>query len=268
MEAMTEIEIPWRGPLDWEHLSAFLGRRAIPGIESIDASGYLREGIRVRRDGRRRQFLITIPQPGAAADIAVRIERLFDASADSRVIAARLRRDPMLRPIVEKHRGIRVPGGWDAFEIVIRAIVGQQVSVAAARSILGTIAHQCGERTANGLSFPTPERLAWSLARIGMPRRRLDSIRAISRAVATGDFMLERRATLDETLAALRSLPGIGPWSANYIAMRAFGEADAFPAGDLVLRRNAGGMTERQLTRRAERWRPYRAYAAMLLWTR
>jgi 3-methyladenine DNA glycosylase/8-oxoguanine DNA glycosylase len=267
MRVMTEIEIPWRAPLDWEHLSAFLGRRAIPGIESFDERGFSRDGIRVQRDGRRRKFLVKAPQPWKSEDVAARIARLFNVGADPPTITACLRRDPMLRPLVEKHRGIRVPGGWNAFEIVIRAIVGQQVSVAAARSILGTIAHQCGERTAYGLSFPTPERIA-SLSRIGMPRRRLDSIRTISTAVATGTFVLEKRATLDATLANLQSLPGIGPWSANYIAMRAFGEADAFPAGDLVLRRNAGGMTEQQLTRRAERWRPYRAYAAMLLWTR
>ena len=268
MKVMTEIEIPWRAPLDWEHLSAFLGRRAIPGIESLDERGFSRDGIRVRRDGRRRKFVVTVRQPWKSEDVGARITRLFNAGADSLTISACLRRDPMLRPLVEKHRGIRVPGGWDAFEIVIRAIVGQQVSVAAARSILGTIAHQCGERTANGLSFPTPERLSTSLSRIGMPRRRLDSIRTISTAVASGTFQLEKQASLDETLAALQSLPGIGPWSANYIAMRAFGEADAFPAGDLVLRRNAGGMTEQQLTRRADRWRPYRAYAAMLLWAR
>jgi|SRR5688572_12232893 len=268
MRVMTEFEIPWRAPLDWEHLSVFLGRRAIPGIESFDESGYSREGIRVRRDGRRRKFLITLPHPWKAWDIGVRVARLFNASADSRTIAGRLQRDPMLRPLVERHPGIRVPGGWDAFEIVIRAIVGQQVSVAAARSMIGTIANQCGERTANGLSFPTPERISSSPLSIGMPRRRLDSIRAISMSVATGALVLEKRATLEETLAALQSLPGIGPWSANYIAMRAFGEPDAFPAGDLVLRRNAGGMSEQELTRRAERWRPYRAYAAMLLWTK
>ena len=268
MKVMTEFEIPWRAPLDWKHLSVFLGRRAIPGIETFDESGYFRQGILVRRDGRRRKFLITVPHPWKAEDIGARVARLFNADADSRAIAACLHRDPMLRPLVEKHPGIRVPGGWDAFEIVIRAIVGQQVSVAAARSVIGTIADQCGERTASGLSFPTPERISSSVLRIGMPRRRLDSIRAISLAVATGDLVLEKRATLDETLAALQTLPGIGPWSANYIAMRAFGEADAFPAGDLVLRRNAGGMSEQELTRRAERWRPYRAYAAMLLWAK
>jgi AraC family transcriptional regulator of adaptative response / DNA-3-methyladenine glycosylase II len=265
---MAELEIPWRAPLDWDHLTGFLGRRAIPGIESFDGGGYLREGIRVRRDGRRRVLVVTAPHSPLPWDTAARIGGLFDVGADWRAIAARLGRDPMLRPLLEKHRGIRVPGGWDPFEIVIRAIVGQQISVAAARSIVGTIAETCGERTANGLSFPTAQRIASSSLTLGMPRRRLASIREVAKAVASGSFLLEKRATLDETIAALQDLPGIGPWSANYIAMRAFRETDAFPAGDLVLRRNAGGLTEKELTRRAERWRPYRAYAAMLLWAK
>lgn len=267
MKVMTEVEIPWRAPLDWEHLAGFLGRRAIPGVESFDEKGYVRGGIRVRRDGRRRRFVASVPQALSAIDAGARVARMFDAAADSRAIAARLGRDPMLRPLLARHHGIRVPGGWDPFEIVIRAIVGQQISVAAARSIVGSIAEKCGERTFGSLSFPTAERIVSSKLELGMPRRRLESIRAVSAAVASGSFALEKRGTLEETLAALEELPGIGPWSASYIAMRGLGETDAFPAGDLILRRNAG-LNERELTRRAERWRPYRAYAAMLLWAK
>ncbi|HET7707297.1 MAG TPA: AlkA N-terminal domain-containing protein [Thermoanaerobaculia bacterium] len=267
MKMMTEIEIRWRAPLDWEHLAGFLSRRAIPGVESFDVDGYTRAGIRVRRDGRRRRFVASVPPGVDATEAGVRIARMFDAAADSRSIAARLGRDPMLRPLLDRHRGIRVPGGWDAFEIVIRAIVGQQISVAAARSIVGSIAGKCGERTNGSLSFPTAAQIVSSKLELGMPRRRLESIRAVSAAVASGAFALEKRSTLEETISALEELPGIGPWSASYIAMRGLGETDAFPAGDLILRRNAG-MTEQQLTRRAERWRPYRAYAAMLLWAK
>lgn len=264
---MTEVEIAWRVPLDWAHLAGFLSRRAIPGVESFDAKGYVRGSIRVRREGRRRRFVASVPAAMNASEAAARIVRMFDTAADSGAIGAHLGRDPMLRPLVQKHRGIRVPGGWDPFEIVIRAIVGQQISVAAARSIAGVIAEKCGERTNDGLSFPTAARIASSSLELGMPRRRLDSIRSVAAAVATGAFALERRSTLEQTLAALQELPGIGPWSANYIAMRGLGESDAFPAGDLILRRNAG-LTEQALTRRAERWRPYRAYAAMLLWAK
>ncbi|MGZ8867548.1 MAG: AlkA N-terminal domain-containing protein, partial [Thermoanaerobaculia bacterium] len=126
IRTMGDLEIPWRAPLDWDHLTGFLGRRAIPGVESFDGGGYLREGIRVRRDGRRRLLVVTAPRSSQTEETATRIGRLFDVGADSRAIAARLGRDPMLRPLLEKHRGIRVPGGWDPFEIMIRAIVGQQ----------------------------------------------------------------------------------------------------------------------------------------------
>mgnify|MGYP002335904105 CR=1 FL=1 len=184
MKVMTEVEIPWRAPLDWDHLAGFLGRRAVPGVESFDEKGY----IRVRRDGRRRRFVASVPPAMSVIDAGARVARMFDAGADSRAIAARLGRDAMLRPLLEQHRGIRVPEGWDPFEIVIRAIVGQQISVAAARAIVGSIAEKCGERADGNLSFPTAARIVSS--------------------------------------------------------------------------------TEKELTRRAERWRTYRAYAAMLLWAK
>jgi AraC family transcriptional regulator of adaptative response / DNA-3-methyladenine glycosylase II len=156
-----------------------------------------------------------------------------------------------------KRPGIRVPGAWDPFELAVRAIVGQQVSVAAARTILGRIA------AAHGFA---PGRLA-DAPIDGMPRRRAETIRVLARAVASGEVVLERRVSLDESIAMLTALPGIGPWTAHYIAMRALGEADAFPSGDLILRRHAGNVTERELLRRAEAWRPFRSYGAMLLWT-
>jgi AraC family transcriptional regulator of adaptative response / DNA-3-methyladenine glycosylase II len=151
-----------------------------------------------------------------------------------------------------------VPGAWDPFELAVRAIVGQQVSVAAARTILGRIA------TAHGFA---PETLA-GVAIDGMPRKRAETIRLFANAVVDGSVVLERGDSLEETIDMLTALPGIGPWTAHYIAMRALGEGDAFPAGDLILRRNAGNLSERELLRRAEAWRPFRAYAAMLLWTR
>ena len=262
---MEETRIRWRGPLDWNHLAGFLGRRAIPGVESFEAGEYVRGAIRVRRDGRTRTLVVS----GAGArEAAARVRRLFDVDADCAAVAGTVGRDPLLSPLVRRHRGIRVPGAWEPFEVVIRAMAGQQISVAAARSVVASIAAECGERTEHGLTFPTAARVASNLLRVGMPRRRLDAIRSVSQLIATGEFALERRATLDETIAALVSLPGIGPWTANYIAMRALGEADAFPAGDLILRRAAGNLTEKQLLTKAEAWRPFRAYAAMLLWSK
>ena len=264
---MTERSIPWRSPLDWEHLSGFLGRRAIPGVESFDDGEYVRGAVRVRRDGRRRRLVVTTDGGDAIAS-EQRVRRLFDVDTDARLVAAHLRRDRLLAPLVDRHPGIRVPGGWEPFEIAIRAIAGQQVTVAAARTIVGAIAAECGERTRYGLEFPTADRMAGAKLRLGMPKRRLECIRSLARNVASGSFRLERGATLDETISSLEMLPGVGPWTANYIAMRGLSEPDAFPAGDLILRRAAGDLTERQLLRRAERWRPWRAYAAILLWTR
>ncbi|MFP5245794.1 MAG: DNA-3-methyladenine glycosylase family protein, partial [Thermoanaerobaculia bacterium] len=163
-------------------------------------------------------------------------------------IHAALGRDRMLGPALRRRPGVRVPGTWDPFELALRAIVGQQVSVAAARTILGRIA---------ATHTFAPERLAKADIE-GMPRKRAETIRTLARAVASGEVILGQ--------SDLTQLPGIGPWTASYIAMR-LGDPDAFPAGDLVLRRNAGNLTERELLRRAEAWRPFRAYAAMLLWS-
>jgi len=180
-----------------------------------------------------------------------RARRLFDVDANPRAIHAVLANDKLLAPRLRKRPGVRVPGAWDPFELAVRAIVGQQVSVAGARTILGRIA------AAHGF---VPEVLAEVMLG-GMPRKRAETIRLLARAVANREIVLERGS-----LGALTSIPGIGPWTAQYIAMR-LGEPDAFPAGDLILRRNAGDLTERELLRRAEAWRPFRAYGAMLLWT-
>lgn len=226
-------------PFDWDSLLAWLAVRAIPGIERVEGGVYERGAVRAwHHDG-------VVHAIGDAA----RVRRLFDLDADPAAIAKTLARDRMLAPLLRRKPGIRVPGAWDPFELAIRAIVGQQVSVAGARTVLGRIA------ATHGL---TPEALSEADVQ-GMPRKRAETIRVLARAVASKQLDLER----DD----LTQLPGIGPWTAEYIAMR-LGNADAFPAGDLILRRNAGDLTERELRNRAERWRPYRAYAALLLWTR
>jgi AraC family transcriptional regulator, regulatory protein of adaptative response / DNA-3-methyladenine glycosylase II len=258
MPGVHEVVLTPKGPLDWVHLAGFLGRRAIPGVESVDEDVYARGTLRVMRDGRR--FVAR----GGKDEIG-RVRALLDFDADATRIEKHLGRDPLLARSLASHRGIRVPGGWDAFEMTVRAIVGQQVSVAAARSLLGTLAATYGERRNGHVAFPTAASLAAEPIRLGMPRKRLESLRAVSAAVANG-LVLKRKATLDETLRMLDDLPGVGPWTANYIAMRALDEKDAFPAGDLILRRNAGNLTEKQLIARAEQWRPWRSYAAMLLW--
>jgi AraC family transcriptional regulator of adaptative response / DNA-3-methyladenine glycosylase II len=234
---MTIMRAPYRTPFDWNGLLSWLGARAIPGVETVASDAYTRGDVRVWHDD------------GAvhATGDAERVRRLFDLDADPAAIHAAFARDPMLAPLLRKRPGVRVPGAWDPFELAVRAIVGQQVSVAGARTILGRIA------AAHTLA---PERLA-EVTVEGMPRKRAETIRILARAVVDGDVVLGA--------SDLTRLPGIGPWTASYIAMR-LGDSDAFPAGDLVLRRNAGNLSERELLRLAEGWRPYRAYGAMLLW--
>jgi len=228
----------YREPFDWNGLVTWLAARAIPGVESVENGVYRRGAARVWfDDGAIRSSRAPVH----------RVRRLFDLDADPGAIHATLGRDRMLAPILLRRPGVRVPGAWDPFELAVRAIVGQQVSVAGARTILGRIAAAHG-LTAEALSEVTVE---------GMPRKRAETIRTLARAVAAGEIVLGR----DD----LTRLPGIGPWTANYIAMR-LGDRDAFPAGDLILRRHAGDLSERELLRRAEAWRPFRAYAAMLLW--
>jgi AraC family transcriptional regulator, regulatory protein of adaptative response / DNA-3-methyladenine glycosylase II len=236
---MAIMRASYRTPFDWNGLLAWLATRAIPGVELIEDNTYIRGGVRVwHEDG-------AVHTNGEVA----RVRRLFDLDADPAAIHAALHCDRMLGPTLRKRPGVRVPGAWDPFELAVRAIVGQQVSVAGARTILGRIA------AAHTL---TPERLA-EVTVEGMPRKRAETIRNLARAVVAREVILGE--------SDLTQLPGIGPWTASYIAMR-LGDRDAFPAGDLVLRRNAGNLTERELLRLSERWRPYRAYAALLLWSR
>ncbi|MDQ3280239.1 MAG: DNA-3-methyladenine glycosylase 2 family protein [Acidobacteriota bacterium] len=219
-------------PFDYEAILAWLGARAIPGLERVEHGAYVRGNVRVtHRDG-----------AVHANREAARVRRLFDLDFDPAPMHALFSRDAMLAPLLARRPGVRVPGAWDSFELVIRAIVGQQVSVAAARTILGRIAADHGFR---------PDVLA-EVTLAGMPQSRAATIQRAARATLAGE--------------PLENVKGIGPWTLNYIAMRS-GDRDAFPAGDLVLRRNAGNLTERELLRRAEAWRPFRAYAAMLLWT-
>jgi AraC family transcriptional regulator, regulatory protein of adaptative response / DNA-3-methyladenine glycosylase II len=268
-------------PFDWDGLIAWLGARAIAGVEHVTPDAYARGRAVVRHDPERASLLVeTVPPgeylgtsvprylgPGALLPryrgtevpryLPLRVRALFDTAANPPEIANVLARDRMLGPLLRRRPGIRVPGAWDPFELAVRAIVGQQVSVAGARTLLGRIA------ASHGFS---PSVLA-EVTLSGMPQRRAETIRTLARKVVLKEVMLERSSSLDESIRALCAIPGIGPWTAHYIAMRALREPDAFPAGDLILRRRAGNLTERELLRRAEAWRPFRAYAAMLLWT-
>jgi AraC family transcriptional regulator of adaptative response / DNA-3-methyladenine glycosylase II len=243
--------LPYQTPYDWSGILNFLRPRAIAGSEVVTNDAYERDGTRVTHDVAKKTVVVS------AASNAARVRTMFDVDADIAMIERHFVRDPMLGPIVRAHPGIRVPGTWDPFEMAIRAIVGQQVSVAGATTIMSRIA------TRHRIE---PERLMRARANPGMPQARWNCIRGLGRAVASGEVTFTRGATLDDSIAALTALPGIGPWTAHYIAMRALHEPDAFPSGDLGLRKAAGMITDRELLARAEAWRPYRAYATMLLW--
>ena len=288
-ESRLTLKLSYRAPFDWLSLVRFLRARAIPGVEAIDDSAYKRTVkigeatgiIEVRPVEGQRYLLLSVPPElsRSLALIAERIRRLFDLKADPAEISGHLAGDPSLAAAVESYPGLRVPGTWDAFEIGVRAILGQQVSVSAATTLSGRLVEAYGNAlpgdSQNGLLwlFPSPERLSRaSLSKVGLPSKRAEAIRGFARAVHRGEVALTSSSGLEPTIEGLTSLPGIGPWTAHYIAMRALGEPDAFPSSDLILRRAAANrpghtISEAELLERAEAWRPWRAYAALYLWT-
>ncbi len=290
-DALT-LRLGYRPPYDFASMLAFLGGRALPGVEVVDATSYARviagDGVdappgwlRVSTwPGGEHALKLELHAPLASRllEIVNRLRRMFDLDADPRAIVATLSADPRLKPLLRKRPGLRLPSGWDGFEIAVRAILGQQVSVAAGRTFSSRIAQAFGvplpaEHAAHGLLhlFPTPAALADAdLATIGLTRARAETVRTISRALLDGrvDFKVERM--LDDFVARWTALPGIGLWTAQYIALRALGHPDAFPAEDLVLQKAVPGggmrMTPKALTTRAEAWRPWRGYATLQLW--
>lgn len=245
------MRLHYTPPYDWDGILVFLRPRAIAGVETIDADAYERDEVRVTHDPANHAVIVN------DASQADRVRKMFDVDADIVAIERRFARDKTLGPLIRKHPGIRVPGTWDPFEMAIRAMVGQQISVAGATTIMARIASRHGV---------TPKSLMRARTNPGMPQARWDAIRGLARAVARGEGTFERGATLDESIARLTALPGIGPWTAHYVAMRALREPDAFPHSDLGVRKAAGMISDRELLARAEAWRPYRAYATMLLW--
>jgi AraC family transcriptional regulator of adaptative response / DNA-3-methyladenine glycosylase II len=277
------LRLSYRAPYNWDRISAFLAHRTIPGVDEIRDGVYRRVVatgdsagiITVQPNGN--TLILCAPSilSGELATLVERARRLFDLRADPTEIESALAHDPMLAAALDRvGSGLRVPGAWDRYETGVRAILGQQVSVISATTTAGKIAQRFGdplpmpEDEPLRWRFPVPERLAEiDLAEAGlMPRQRAHAVQAFARAVADGSLPLETWSSLAELVEYLLSLPGIGPWTAHYIAMRAFGEPDAFPAGDLGLRHALGGLSEVEITARAEAWRPWRAYATLLLW--
>ena len=276
------FQLRYRPPFDWAALLSFLAPRAIPGIEEVAGHAYRRSiqigdehgWLEVTPDGRDALRLdIEFPGPAHMLRIVSRVRRLFDLDADPMAIESHLAADRLLAPMLRRHPGLRVPGAWDGFEIGVRAMLGQQVSVRAATTLAGRLVARFGrpfELAGDRLThlFPLAEHLASAdIAAIGVPAARAAAIRRFASAVASGEVRLDGAMETDAFCQRLTGLPGIGPWTAQYIALRALGDPDAFPSADLGLLRATGMKTAAELARRAEPWRPWRAYAALLLWT-
>jgi AraC family transcriptional regulator of adaptative response / DNA-3-methyladenine glycosylase II len=282
----VSLLLRYQPPYDWPVMLAFLRRRAIPGLERVTAEDYARsiqldgvQGILSVRPagGNALRATIRFPKLSSLPVIIARLRRVFDLAADPLAIAAHLAQDPWLAPFVAARPGLRVPGAWDGFELAVRAVLGQQITVAAAIRLAGRLVAAHGERLAlpDGdltHAFPRPEVLAAvDLAPLGMPRSRAATLSAVAAALVADPDLLSASRGLEEAVQRLRAIRGIGEWTAQYIALRQLREPDAFPAADIgLIRALADGDGKRpaydEILARAEKWRPWRAYAAQHLW--
>jgi AraC family transcriptional regulator, regulatory protein of adaptative response / DNA-3-methyladenine glycosylase II len=283
------VRLYYRPPYDWPAMASFLKARAIPGVEVVSNDRYARtidvDGahgvVSVEpADGNALRIAIRVPRLQALPTIISRLRRVFDLDADPDAIGGHLADDPMLAPLIAARPGLRVPGAWDGFELAVRAVLGQQITVSAAVGLAAKLVERYGQPLAGagletaGLThaFPRPEALASAdLTTIGMPAARAAALVSLAAAVMSDPQLLGGERSPAECVARLRSLPGIGEWTAQYIAMRELREPDAFPVGDIGLLRALADRRGKRPTRgemlaTAERWRPWRAYAAQHLW--
>lgn len=275
------FRLHFRPPYAWKQVLAFLAARATPGVEAVEGSTYRRTialrghsgslAVTPEKDRDVLTLRLQFHEPRLLFAVVERVRAMFDLNADWQTIASRLRLSAPLAACVKRCPGLRVPGCWDGFELTVRAILGQQVSVAGATTMAGKLARRFGEPVSapHGLThlFPAPKSLTDAdLESEGITRARATAIRALARVVANGEISFEGVVDAPAFLERLQQLPGIGPWTAQYVAMRALGEPDAFPSGDGALQARCGG-NERTLEKMSQAWRPWRAYAAMLLWT-
>jgi AraC family transcriptional regulator of adaptative response / DNA-3-methyladenine glycosylase II len=284
------VRLAYKPPYDWGAMIEFLAGRAIAGVEAVTADRYARvlsvDGVTgvvtvAPRADDALSVELRFPNLAVVPQVIARVRRVFDLSADPVRIGEHLSQDPALAPRVAARPGLRAPGAWDGFELAVRAILGQQVTVQAARGLAGKMAAAYGatfeDPWAAGLgltrTFPTPGRLVGQdIATLGMPRARGAALESLARAVVDDPGIFAPRADLTSAIAALKALPGIGEWTAQYIALRELREPDAFPQADIGLMRamtDAEGRrpTPDELLARSATWRPWRAYAAQHLWS-
>jgi AraC family transcriptional regulator of adaptative response / DNA-3-methyladenine glycosylase II len=278
------LRLPVRAPFDAAGVLDFLGRRAVPGVESYDGTAY-RRALRLPHDEAtvalrpahdHVALTLSLRDPRDVVPAVARCRRLLDLDADAAAVDAALGRDPMLAESVRQRPGTRVPGAVDGAEIAVRAVLGQQVSVAGARTLAARLVSSYGKPltlAADGLThhFPTADALADAdPGALSMPRRRGQTLVDLCRALATGAIRLDCGADRDEVDAALQAVPGVGPWTAGYVRMRALGDPDVFLPTDLGVRhgleRIGADSDPAAAEHRAAAWRPWRSYALMHVW--
>jgi 3-methyladenine DNA glycosylase/8-oxoguanine DNA glycosylase len=285
----TSTKLKFEPPFDWSATLGYLTPRAIPGVEVVSANSYARTlstggafGLLRVTGGAKSELAVELAtnEEVEPAGLTRALRRLFDLDADPAEIVSHFEKDRLIGALVAKRPGIRIPGCWDTFEMIIRVILGQQVSVAGATTLTGRVVRLHGEplferAAVAGLThaFPRPQALAGAdlAAPVGLPRTRARSISGLAAAVASDPALLGDQGELDEVIARLVALPGIGPWTANYVALRGLRKSDAFPESDLGLLRattkpGRDRLKPAELLRLAEKWRPLRGYAAMHLW--
>jgi AraC family transcriptional regulator of adaptative response / DNA-3-methyladenine glycosylase II len=275
------FRLRFRPPYNWKGMLAFLEARAVPGVERVEGGNYCRS---ISLRGSQGYFEVSLEEPSSSLvarvqfgdpsllfHIVERIRAMFDLNADWSAIERTLRTEPKLAKRVKHEPGLRVPGCWDGFELATRAILGQQITVKGATALAGrmarTFGQQCNAAGKLTHTFPTAEVLAQAdLRTIGLTSARAETIRQLARAVIDGKIRFDGDVDAGAFEVRLCEIPGIGKWTAQYVAMRALGEPDAFPSGDLGLLHALGLSSSRELERRSEAWRPWRAYATIYFW--
>ena len=282
------FKLSYRPPYDWQHMLGFLSKRATPGVEAVIDAEYVRTigskqypgTLAISCDETKNHLVCKIhtQQPEHLFRYVEKVKSMFDLGADPVIILTRLKKDKALFCEVKKNPGLRVPGCWDGFEIAVRSITGQQISVAGATTVMGKIVEQFGEKLNENSPlnrlFPTPQALAeLDPESLPMPMARAQTIARVAGAVANNELSFDTTQELEQMIAQLTQIKGIGPWTAQYIAMRALSQPDALLEGDLVLEKKAARlyasgdrMKTSELLHKAESWRPWRAYAAMHIW--
>ncbi|MBI3652678.1 MAG: DNA-3-methyladenine glycosylase 2 family protein [Acidobacteria bacterium] len=282
------LRLAYRPPFTWQALLDFLDAHAIAGVEAVIGKAYLRSvqmekhsgWVKVECAEAENHLLVTMPTTLSPVlmKVLARLRHLFDLDANPQTIAEHLMADARLAAIIERAPGLRVPGAWDGFEVAMRTILGQQISVRGANTLAARLAEKFSPAMHTpfvGLTRLTPDAKTLAaatpaaIATTGLTQKRAATLHHLACEVSAGRIKLDASADPFATIEALKTLPGIGDWTAQYITMRALHWPDAFPAGDLALRKQAvknALLAEKQLLQLAENWRPWRAYAAMYLW--